>query len=871
MSRDGGLAFVFVQQARSTDETSFIVPFMRVVRRVVAEILVEHPGIASGFTGWPAVIEADHDLLLTDLPRVSLIALVAILLIFLAGFGSVYRTLLVLVPLVCGEVWTLGLTVLTLGHLSYLSSVFVGILFGLGIDFGIYFVGRFDEERHRGADPRAAVQRTLATAGRGVVTGGLTAVVAFLAIGFSELPAFSELGLVAGMGVALVLAATLLLLPALLVELPPPLGRARAEAGSPTLRATARVVLRRPRLTLGVAALVALVSAAGLPRLGFDYDLNNLLPADSEALRTLRQMARRSPYSDQFIAVIAEDLDQVRALHEALDGLETVARVESLAAVIPTEPETKRAILESFGELLPRRVDGPRPASDTATLARSLGSFVDRLADAEEDAFVAGHGDAVEAAGKLLRQLEAIRDLLRGGEAATRQRAFEDGLFAERDRIVGTLAQMTQAEPVALDNLDPRLRERFVGSSGRLLAMAFPAAPIWDREFLDRFVEQVRGEAAAVLGARDIDSRVTGFPVTYQVTAPAIRRGFALATWGALIIVGCMLLLDFRSLSAALVAATPLAATALVLLGGMAWLGIRLTMRHAGRELSTAFESRVFASLLACVTLLLPAARGWAAPRDLLVLRPGGPRPSEEARRQVSRLVLEIAARAGWEPGSARAFYHNSSDEALQHIEDDRPGFLLSTPAFYLAHREELRLTPVNQILLGGKDTHCYFVVARKGEASGLQDLADGRLVGSALVEPRFVERVVLGGRLDFSRDVQAEYRRALSALRALAHGEVKAAVLDEIEHDGLAALPLAGDLETVFRSEPIPNTGIFALGETARVADIDALAKATEAFCTAGEGASICDAYQISGFQAAAPGTFDALIRAYDGPPSAR
>ena len=41
---------------------------------------------------------------------------------------------------------------------------------------------------------------------------------------------------------------------------------------------------------------------------------------------------------------------------------------------------------------------------------------------------------------------------------------------------------------------------------------------------LDRFVAEVRQRSAAVLGGDDIDARVTGFAVTYQVTAPAIRR-----------------------------------------------------------------------------------------------------------------------------------------------------------------------------------------------------------------------------------------------------------------------------------------------------------------------------------------------------------
>jgi len=190
-----------------------------------------------------------------------------------------------------------------------------------------------------------------------------------------------------------------------------------------------------------------------------------------------------------------------------------------------------------------------------------------------------------------------------------------------------------------------------------------------------------------------------------------------------------------------------------------------------------------------------------AGARDLVIVRPGGPTPSEEARRQVARLIDEIGARAGWEAGSATAFYFNDEAEAAAHIDADPPGFLIATPGFFLAHREGLGLTAVNQILLEGKATHRYYVVAREGGPDGLTDLAGASLQGSPLAEPDFVERIVLQGRLPFDGETEAGYARALSALRRLSRGEIGAVILDATEHSGLDALPFAGELETVFTS----------------------------------------------------------------------
>jgi len=577
LSENRRAAFLFIQQAEKTDEAAFIVPFMTHVRAETARALEPHPGVTAGFTGWPAAIEEDYTLLVTDLPRVSAIAAVLILIIFVIAFRSLHRTVLVFVPLVCGIIWNLGLTYYTVGHLNFLSSVFVGILFGLGIDFGIYFIRRFDEERARGADAEKAILRTFRTAGQGIITGGLTAVVAFLAIGFTDQPAFSELGIVAGTGVASVLLATVLLLPPLLVQFPPGMKRVEREVSSPLLERSSRLLLARPVLPLLLVVLLVALGVWKMPGVGFDHNLNNLLPLDSETLEVLRKMEQGSPFSDQFIAVVADDMDQVRRLHRALDELETVSHVESLAPAVPEGAEAKRPLLAEIAALLPP-AGGDSARVRTGDLAAQLDRVVERLDEAEEDAFAAGRAEAVGLVGELRdRFLEIIERL---GEAAahSRQAAFETALFGERDRLRGQLERMLAAEPVTLDRLAPEVRDRLLGQSGRMAVLAFAAEPIWDPVYLNRLVTDVRGVAADVFGDEDRPERVTGFAAIYSVTVPMIRHGFAQSTWAAGIVVVLMLFVDLRRPRSVLVAMIPLVLMAAGLLGAMNLLGVELTM-----------------------------------------------------------------------------------------------------------------------------------------------------------------------------------------------------------------------------------------------------------------------------------------------------
>lgn len=268
--------------------------------------------------------------------------------------------------------------------------------------------------------------------------------------------------------------------------------------------------------------------------------------------------------------------------------------------------------------------------------------------------------------------------------------------------------------------------------------------------------------------------------------------------------------------------------------------------------------------ILILIALLLVTPASWAGPHDLVVIQPGGPASTEEAQQQVGRLIAEIAVRAGWPVESARAYYFNDAEKGLAHIQSDKPGFLLTTPGFFLKHRLSLNLTPLNQVLVEGKKEFNYFVVAKKETGCTLESLKGKKLAGAILAEPLFVERIVLNKQLVFGEDVQVLEMRSLSALRRLSSGEVDAVVLDYKEYAAMANLPFADQLQTIFTSQPIPNTGIMTLGKIAADQDIQALGKAVQSFCDSGEGVAICETYGITGFAPAAPDVFADLIKMY-------
>lgn len=333
-SRDGGMAFVFVQPEDARSSAESIEPFVRGVESRLRDADLEELGVEAGLTGMPRYALDDRDVIQHDVARLSLVSGVLVLALFVFGFGSLRRPLAAMAALAVAVVIMAGVVAVVPGHLTLLSAFFASILFGLGVDFGIHLVERFEETRadlRLGGDhttPRAAVV-LLATGrlARSLTTGALTTAAAFFSMWWSGFRGFEELGLVAGLGILVCLLATFTVLPALLTLQAP--------------RRDAPVLLERRGLPLGrwiragqhpvVAVALAVAAMAGLAAgaPAFDTDYLNLQPRASETVRLERAMAGRSDWSPEFAVLVAADRDDAVAKVEALRKMPAVAAVRS--------------------------------------------------------------------------------------------------------------------------------------------------------------------------------------------------------------------------------------------------------------------------------------------------------------------------------------------------------------------------------------------------------------------------------------------------------------------------------------------------------------------------------------------------------------
>jgi putative drug exporter of the RND superfamily len=204
----------------------------------------------------------------------------AALVILLLVFGAVVAGFTPLLMAIASIVIALGMTAL-LAQAFELSVFVINMLTGmglaLGIDYSLFVVSRYREERGRGKGKLAAIEAAGATASRAVLFSGSVFVIALLGMLLVPNSIMRSLAVGAILVGIVSVAAALTLLPAVLGLLGdkvdalriPLVGRRSLEASNPEGRfwgAIVRRVLSRPALSLAVSA--GLLVALALPVVG---------------------------------------------------------------------------------------------------------------------------------------------------------------------------------------------------------------------------------------------------------------------------------------------------------------------------------------------------------------------------------------------------------------------------------------------------------------------------------------------------------------------------------------------------------------------------------------------------------------------------
>ncbi len=148
-SDTGRLYFVTILPRKDFNRLDAIREPLAAIRAAIDEVRAEFPQIEIGLTGKP-VLQADElETTDRDMVRSASVAAAIIAILFMTVFRGVRRPLLAVAAFAIAFGWSYGVATLAVGHLNLLSIVFMLVLVGVGLDYGVHVVARFMEARRR--------------------------------------------------------------------------------------------------------------------------------------------------------------------------------------------------------------------------------------------------------------------------------------------------------------------------------------------------------------------------------------------------------------------------------------------------------------------------------------------------------------------------------------------------------------------------------------------------------------------------------------------------------------------------------------------------------------------------------------------------
>ncbi len=494
--------------------------------------------------------------------QAAVLALVCVFLVLALGLGSLRLVLCCLLTLLVGLLWTAVFAAAAVGQLNMISIAFAVLYIGLGVDYAIHFGLRYRELRLQAQDHDAALAHSAREVGGALSLCALTTGLGFFAFVPTDFAGVSELGLIAGVGMFISLAATLTLMPALLTLI-----QLRVIAVNKiTLPGGERLGLLLYRRQLGVLVvfvLLGLLALLGLPNVYFDSNPLNLRDRNGEAVSTYRVLVAQN--NNWSLDALFKDPLELDTLRKKIEALPSVKQTRALSDFVPGEQMRKLQLIDDLALMLGPGGAGIGPASSTAASARELLDLSQLLNS---------RGQSTPQLQRLNAALQRFRPTL---ESALQEPDQKPDLQAQRalvsvqESVLSALPEQLRrlragldADVFKLENLPADLRRDWQTANGSLRLQINSSVDLNQPANLKKFVDEVHR----------VVPQAVGTPVIHLEAANVVVGAFQEAFLLALACIGLLLWLLLRRLQHVMFILVPLLVAGVFTVALMAAFGL---------------------------------------------------------------------------------------------------------------------------------------------------------------------------------------------------------------------------------------------------------------------------------------------------------
>ena len=575
ISEDKRFAFIILELKKQKGIFIKQKPALKRLRIHIQDLLETHPDLKAGVTGEDSLSTDEMNQALGDTTMASIVALTGIGFLFMLVFRQIYNPLIVLFSLSIAICWTFGWLTLTVGHLTILTVAFTPILLGLGVDFGIHLLARYNEERDQSVPFNQALGNSFHYTGKAVAAGAVTTALAFYAIMLADFRGIQELGFIAGSGVLLSLLATFTVLPALLtlVEMKRRADKQRFHQMRPSLYFL-EIILRFRTSIWITALLITGVSVTAIGRVYFDYNLLNLQAKGTESVEWEKKVIEHSERSSWYALTTASSLEQVLEKEKIFETLPSVRKVDSLSDLIPEHQQDRIRSIAALKPLVKNfefEMEESEPL-DPDHLIELLDKIKFKLrTDVEWDPRKKPSEEEILYTREALLNLI---ELMKESDSETIKRKlmpFQKKLFSDFEKKFRLIKDNVQPSgPITEKDVPSAFLNQFKGKNGQYLLRVFSKENIWEKLPMTEFVGQLQ----------TVEPDITGSPIIGKISINLMRKGYLQGSLYAFLCIFIVVWLMFRKIKDTLFTLIPLVITTIWLLGWMGWTGLPFNLAN---------------------------------------------------------------------------------------------------------------------------------------------------------------------------------------------------------------------------------------------------------------------------------------------------
>ena len=183
----------------------------------ISNELEKESGMEIDFTGSPMSTYESTVAVKQDFVFTTIFSLIVISFLLYITLGNVAGVMYLFLSMVVAMAISMGIFYLAFGEINIITSFINAMILGLGIDFGVHIMTKFNHFTLKGFEPLESLRESLQETLKPSFYSALTTVSAFLTMLASDSPAFSQMGAMASIGIGVYFLVMYIFLPSLLM------------------------------------------------------------------------------------------------------------------------------------------------------------------------------------------------------------------------------------------------------------------------------------------------------------------------------------------------------------------------------------------------------------------------------------------------------------------------------------------------------------------------------------------------------------------------------------------------------------------------------------------------------------------------------